>query len=53
MLVRIARWCFQNPRKTVAAWVAVVLAVFAAAGLVGPSFYAELEAPDSDSRNGF
>ena len=53
MLVRIARSCFQNPRKTVAAWVAVVLATFAVAGVVGPSFYAELEAPDSDSRNGF
>ena len=53
MLVRIARWCFQNPRKTVAAWVAVVLATFAAAAVIGPSFFAQLEAPESDSRNGF
>ncbi len=53
MLVRIARWCFNNPRKTVAAWVAVVLATFAAAGVIGPSFFAQLEAPESDSRNGF
>ena len=53
MLVRIARWCFQNPRKTVAAWIAVVLATFAAAGVIGPSFFAQLEAPESDSRNGF
>ena len=53
MLLRIARWCFFNPRKTVAAWVAVVVAALAAAGAVGPSFYAQLEAPDSDSRRGF
>ena len=53
MLVRIARWCFQNPRKTVAAWVAIVVASFAAAGVIGPSFFAQLEAPESDSRNGF
>ncbi|MYD65673.1 MAG: MMPL family transporter [Chloroflexi bacterium] len=53
MLLRIARWCFLNPRKTVAAWVAVVVAALAAAGAVGPSFYAQLEAPDSDSRSGF
>ena len=53
MLVRIARWCFRNPRKTVAAWIAVVVAALAAAGAVGPSFYAQLEAPDSDSRRGF
>ena len=53
MLVRVARWCFHNPRKTVAAWVAVVLVTFAAAVVVGPSFFAQLEAPESDSRNGF
>ncbi len=53
MLVRVARWCFRNPRKTVAAWLAVVAAGLAAAGAVGPSFYAELDAPDSDSRDGF
>ena len=40
MLLRIARWCFLNPRKTVAAWVAVVVAALATAGAVGPSFYA-------------
>ncbi len=53
MLVRVARWCFHNPRKTVAAWVALVVATLAAAAAVGPSFFAQLEAPESDSRNGF
>ena len=53
MLLRLSAWCFRNPRKTVAAWVVTLIAVFAAAGVTGPSFYAELDAPDSDSRNGF
>ena len=53
MLVRISGWCFHNPRKTVAAWVTIVVVALAAAGAVGPSFFAELEAPDSDSRSGF
>ncbi len=53
MLLRLSGWCFRNPRKTVAAWVVTLIAVFAVAGVTGPSFYAELDAPDSDSRNGF
>ena len=53
MLVRISGWCFRNPRKTVAAWVVVLVAALAAAGAVGPSFLAELQAPESDSRRGF
>ncbi len=53
MLLRLSGWCFRNPRKTVAAWIVTLIAVFAAAGVTGPSFYAELDAPDSDSRNGF
>ncbi len=53
MLVRISGWCFRNPRKTVAAWVVVLVAALAAAGVVGPSFLAELQAPESDSRRGF
>ena len=53
MLLRLSAWCFRNPRKTVAAWIVTLIAVFAAAGATGPSFYAELDAPDSDSRNGF
>ena len=53
MLVRIGGWCFRNPRKTVAAWVVVLVSSLAAAGAVGPSFLAELQAPESDSRRGF
>ena len=53
MLLRLSGWCFHNPRKTVAAWIVTMIALFAAAGATGPSFYAQLEAPDSDSRNGF
>ena len=53
MLVRIGGWCFRNPRKTVAAWVVVLIVALAAAGAVGPSFLAELQAPESDSSRGF
>ena len=53
MLARIGAWCFRNPRKTVAAWVVVVGVALAAAAAVGPSFLAELQAPESDSRRGF
>ena len=53
MLLRLSAWCFRNPRKTVAAWIVTLIAAFAAAAVTGPSFYAELDAPDSDSRNGF
>ncbi|MCY4455461.1 MAG: MMPL family transporter [Chloroflexi bacterium] len=53
MLLRLSSWCFRNPRKTVAAWVVVLVAALAAAGAVGPSFLAELQAPESDSRRGF
>ena len=53
MLVRIGGWCFRNPRKTVAVWVAVLVVALAAAGATGPSFLAEFQAPESDSRRGF
>ena len=53
MLVRMGGWCFRHPRVTVAAWVLVVAVALAAAGAVGPSFFAQLQAPDSDSRRGF
>ncbi len=53
MLLRLSGWCFRNPRTTVGAWIVTLFAVFAAAGAAGPSFFAELEAPESDSRRGF
>ena len=53
MLLRVGGWCYHHPRKTVAAWVVVVVAVLGAAAAIGPSFYAEFEAPESDSRRGF
>ena len=53
MLVRISGWCFRNPRKTVAAWIALLVVTLALAAAVRPSFLAELQAPDSDSRRGF
>ena len=53
MLLRVGGWCYHHPRKTVAAWVVVVVAVLGAAAAIGPSFYAEFEAPESDSSRGF
>ena len=53
MLLRLSSWCFRNPRKTVAAWIVVVVVALATAGTVGASFLADLQAPESDSREGF
>ncbi len=53
MLLRLSTWCYRNPLRTVALWVATVVAALAAAAAVGPAFFADLDAPDSDSRDGF
>ena len=53
MLDRLTAWCHRRPLRTIALWVATVVAALAAAGASGPSFFADLDAPDSDSRDGF
>ena len=53
MLARLGGWSFRNPRKIVAAWVAVVVVVFGAVAAIGPAFDAAFEIPASESRRGF
>ena len=52
MLTRLGVWCFSNPRKTLACWVALIAAVVVAMFAVGSRFDTQFEAPASDSRNG-
>ena len=52
MLTRLGVWCFSNPRKTLAVWVALIVAVVVAMFAVGSRFDTQFDAPASDSRNG-
>ena len=52
MLARLGVWCFSNPRKTLAVWVALIAAVVVAMFAVGSRFDTQFDAPASDSRNG-
>ena len=53
MIARLGGWSFQNPRKVIAIWVLVIVAVFGAVAGVGAGFSSAFEIPDSESRNGF
>ena len=53
MFLSIGRWCYRHRVITVAAWVAVIVAVFGSLSQVGTSFDGAPEAPESDSRTGF
>ena len=52
MLARLGVWCFSNPRKTLAVWVALIAAVVIAMFAVGSRFDTQFDAPASDSRSG-
>ena len=52
MLARVGVWCFTNPRKTVAGWVAIIVAVVVAFLVVGSAYDSRFETPDSESRSG-
>ncbi len=52
-LGRVGGWCFEHRRATVALWVVALALVFAAAGMVGPSFGSGSSVPGSDSAAGF
>lgn len=49
---RIGRWCFDHAWTTVGAWVLVVLATLAAAGVAGSGFGSGSTASDSESALG-
>ena len=53
VLGRVGGWCFDHPRATLGLWAAVLGAVLAAAGAVGPAFGGGSSAPGSDSDAGF
>jgi RND superfamily putative drug exporter len=53
VLGRVGGWCFDHPRATLGLWAAVLVAVLAAAGAVGPAFGGGSSAPGSDSDAGF
>ena len=53
LLARMVGWCFDHRRATLGIWVATLVAIFAAAGALGPAFSASSGAPDSESADGF
>ncbi|HKA82741.1 MAG TPA: MMPL family transporter [Acidimicrobiales bacterium] len=46
-------WCFDHRIAAVGLWVAGLVAAFAAAGALGPSYDSVMNIPDSDSADGF
>ena len=52
MLARVGVWCFSNPRKTVAGWLVIIVAVVVAFLVVGSAYDSRFETPDSESRSG-
>ena len=51
-LFRLGRWCFEHRGKTLGAWVAALVVLFAAAGIIGSGFNATNEIPSSESQRG-
>ena len=50
LTARWARWCYRNRRRTVLAWVVVVVGVLLLAGIGGSRFANNFELPDSESQ---
>jgi RND superfamily putative drug exporter len=53
LLIRISGWCFDHRIAAIGVWVLGLVAVFAAAGAIGPSYDGVLDIPASDSADGF
>ncbi len=53
MYERLARWCFNNARKVIAAWAVVFLVIGVLVRAIGPAYDGSFEIPDSDSASGF
>ena len=49
MYIALGKWCFRNPWRVFAGWVALAVAAALIAGLAGPSWGAALSTPDSES----
>jgi putative drug exporter of the RND superfamily len=52
-LTRVAGWCFDHRIAAVGVWLLGLAAVLGAAAVIGPSYDAVLDIPDSDSADGF
>ena len=52
MIARLGGWSFQNPRKVIAIWVLVIVAVFGAVAGVGAGFSPDPPNPRPDSAAG-
>ncbi len=53
MLAKLGCWCFVNRRVVLGSWVAVVVLLIAGVQVIGSGFEAILEAPDSETADGF
>jgi len=53
MLASLGRWSFKNRWLVVVGWIALMVAVFGTAGVVGSAFDGSFAIPDSESRRGF
>ena len=49
MYTALGKWCFRNPWRVFAAWLALAVAAALAAGIVGPSWGASLSSPGAES----
>ncbi|HKE77473.1 MAG TPA: MMPL family transporter [Acidimicrobiales bacterium] len=50
---RIGAWCFDHRLAAVGAWLLGLVALFGAAGALGPAYDSVLDIPHSDSADGF
>jgi putative drug exporter of the RND superfamily len=50
---RVSAWCFDHRIAAVGVWLLVLVAIFGAAGAIGPAYDSVLDIPDSDSADGF
>ncbi len=54
MYARLGAWCYDNPFKVIAIWVAILFSIGGVVGgLGGPAFDSSFEIPDSESADGF
>ncbi len=53
MFSRIGSWCFRRRRVVAAAWLGLIVVVFALAGAIGSAFDSSFSIPASESADGF
>ena len=53
LLTRLSGWCFDHRIAAIGVWVLALVAIFGAAGAIGPSYDGVLDIPESDSADGF